>query len=105
VPDGYDVAGARIGQVGRRTQIILIGTALTALTEEQNGRQNGGSRAFNTCVDRSVADRGQDPIRSGSVTSDIAARMGWPVALRSDWPTHLGGRDDIQAGVGCGSRK
>ena len=32
------------------------------------------------------------------MTSDIAARIGWPVALRSDWPAHLGGRDDIQAG-------
>jgi hypothetical protein len=38
-PDGYDVAGAHIAQVGRRTQIILIGTALTALAEEQSGRQ------------------------------------------------------------------
>jgi hypothetical protein len=32
----------RTGQAGRRTQIILIGTALTALTKEQNARQNGG---------------------------------------------------------------
>jgi Raf kinase inhibitor-like YbhB/YbcL family protein len=29
---------ARIGQLDRRPQIILAGTALTALTEEQNGR-------------------------------------------------------------------
>ena len=29
---------ARIGQLDRRPQIILVGTALTALTEEQNGR-------------------------------------------------------------------
>jgi hypothetical protein len=37
----YNVAEARIRQAGRRIQIILIGAALTALSEKRSGPQIG----------------------------------------------------------------